>query len=78
MNEYQKQANDFANEYNLTMQTIYKGHYARFSDSITAVYSIILTRPNKKPMQFDFSTSINDSFKYPPDGPIIRKQKQVF
>ena len=64
MSEYQKQANDFAVKYNLTMQTVYLGHYARFSDNVTAVFKITLERPNKKPFSFDFSTSTNDSYIY--------------
>lgn len=68
MSEYQKQAHDFAVKHNLTMSTVYLGHYARFSDRITAVFKITLERPNKKPFTFDFSTSINDSYIYRVSG----------
>lgn len=64
MSEYTKQAETFAVKYNVTMTPIYKGHYARFFDHVTAVYSVTLERPGKKPYMFDFSTSINDSWEY--------------
>lgn len=64
MKVYQKLANDFAAKYNVTMQAVYLGHYARFSDHVTGVYRITLERPNKKPFSFDFSTSIIDSYIY--------------
>jgi len=64
ISEYEQQAIDFAEKHNLTMTAVYMGHYARFSDSITAQYKITLSRPNKAPFLFDFSTSINDSWKH--------------
>jgi hypothetical protein len=65
MNEYEKQANDFAESCGLTMTTIYLGHYPRIDENhITANYRVTLTRPNLKPFAFDFSTSVNDSWGY--------------
>lgn len=62
--EYDIQAEEFAEKYNLEMSAVYTGHRARFGNNITAVYSITLTRPGRKPWTFDFSTSINDSWRY--------------
>lgn len=64
ISKYEQQANEFAAKYNLTMRAVYLGHYARFSDYVTAVFRVTLERPNKKPFCFDFSTSINDSYVY--------------
>lgn len=63
MNEYEKQAQDFAKKYGLTMQTNYLGHYPRLHDTwVTANYRVTLFREGKKPYGFDFSTSVNDSW----------------
>lgn len=61
---YEQQAMDFAGKCGLTMQATYLGHYARFNNHITAVYKITLTRPNRQPYMFNFSTSINSSWRY--------------
>jgi hypothetical protein len=63
MNEYEKQAIDFAQKVGLQMTAIYTGHRARFGKHITAVYHVTLTR-NHRSYSFDFSTSINDSWQH--------------
>lgn len=64
-NKYQEQANTFAAKYGLTMEAQYIGHFDRFGNGlIPAVYDITLVRPNRKPMNFRFSTSLNDSYYY--------------
>jgi len=64
---YQQNAIDFADKIGLEMTAIYTGHRARFSKSITAFYSVTLTR-KKRSYTFDFSTSINDSWQHREDG----------
>jgi len=62
--DYQQNAKDFADKIGLEMTAIYTGHRARFSsNSITAVYSITLTRKGRS-YTFDFSTSIMDSWQH--------------
>jgi hypothetical protein len=63
MNEYEQQAIDFAKKVGLTMETLYLGHYKRLSDRVTAQYRVALKRGNRE-YRFDFSTSINDSWKF--------------
>jgi len=60
---YDQNAKNFADKIGLEMTAIYTGHRARFSKSITAVYSITLTRKERS-YTFDFSTSINDSWQH--------------
>lgn len=62
--EYDIQAEQFAQNCKLTMHAVYSGHRARFCNRITAVYHVTLSRPNKEPYCFDFSTSLQDSWVY--------------
>lgn len=65
MSDYEKQAHDFADKHNLTMTAQYLGHYPRlFDDQATANFLVTLTRPNRRPMTFEFSASIHDSWEY--------------
>lgn len=65
ISKYEQQAIDFAEKHGLTMMAVYLGHYPRLSNYITANYRITLTRKGKvQPFGFDFSTSINDSWKH--------------
>lgn len=68
MTEYETQAEAFAENYNLTMTTVYKGHYPRWSEVAVSQWFITLSRPGREPRRFDFSSSINDSWKYRKDG----------
>lgn len=61
--DYEQNAKDLADKIGLEMTAIYTGHRARFSDRIAAVYSITLNRKGRS-YTFDFSTSINDSWKH--------------
>ena len=60
---YTKQAQDFAAKHSLSMAATYKGHFPRLSKAATAQFSITLTRGTSA-YTFDFSDSINDSWKY--------------
>lgn len=71
ISEYEQQAIDFAEKCKLTMNAVYIGHYSRFEKSITANYKITLSR-NGKQFSFDFSTSINDSWRYSENGKISK------
>ena len=64
MTEYETQAEAFAENYNLTMTTAYKGHYPRWSEAAVSQWFITLSRPGREPWRFDFSSSVNDSWKY--------------
>lgn len=64
MTEYETQAKAFADNYNLTMTTVYKGHYPRLSEAAVSQWFITLSRPGREPWRFDFSSSINDSWEY--------------
>lgn len=66
--EYEDQAKAFAENYNVTMTTVYKGHYPRWSEAAVSQWFITLSRPGREPWRFDFSSSINDSWKYREDG----------
>ena len=68
MTEYEDQAKAFAENYNLTMTTAYKGHYPRWSEAAVSQWFITLSRPGREPWRFDFSSSINDSWKYRKEG----------
>jgi len=75
LNEYQEQANNFAVKYGLTMAAQYSGHFDRSGNGlVTAVYDITLARPDRKPMEFRFSTSINNSYYYKEAGSINTKK----
>jgi hypothetical protein len=63
MNEYHKQAEDFAAKYNVEMKATYLGHFKRLGDRSTANFRITLKR-GKKEYSFDYSDSINDSWRY--------------
>lgn len=64
MNEYDKQAQDFATSCGLTMKCTYLGHYPRLGEYFVSQWSVVLTRPGKDPYVFTFSQSLNDSWKY--------------
>ena len=66
--EYEAQAKAFAETYNLTMTTTYKGHYPRWSEAAVSQWFITLSRPGREPWRFDFTQSINSSWKYRKDG----------
>ena len=65
---YEDQAKAFAENYNLTMTTVYKGHYPRWSEAAVSQWFITLSRPGRKPWRFDFTQSINKSWEYRKDG----------
>lgn len=66
MNEYEKQAEDFAKKYGVTMTAEYKGHYPRLGEYAVAQFQITLRRDDKS-YQFDYSASLHSSWshKYP-------------
>jgi hypothetical protein len=65
VSKYEQAAIDFAKKHGVEMTAEYRGHYKRGDfDFATAVYSITLSRKDKKPYTFDFSTSVNDSYCY--------------
>ena len=63
MNEYHKQAEDFAAKYGVKMQPIYLGHFKRLGSRSTANFRITLKR-GKKEYSFEYSDSINNSWRY--------------
>jgi hypothetical protein len=66
--KYEQQAIDFAAKHDLTMTSYYAGHRARFSKHITATWLVTLSRLDRKPWSFEFSTSINDSWEHTKEG----------
>lgn len=75
--EYDIQAETFAEKIGLTMEVVYLGHYKRLSNYVTANWQVILRRGKNKPFTFEFSTSLNDSWRYFwEDGPNSFKHKQ--
>jgi hypothetical protein len=59
---YNQQANDFAAKIGLTMSAKYLGHYERIGIN-SANFNITLSRKDCKPLTFEFSNSINESWK---------------
>lgn len=64
MSEYNKQAQDFAAKYHVTMTAEYLGHFARLGDHATANFNITLEREGKKPYTFQYSDSLQDSWQW--------------
>lgn len=69
MEDYNKQATDFAAKIGLTMSTVYVGHTARISEWAAAQYRVTLKREGKK-YSFDFSQSLQSSWRYFEEGSI--------
>lgn len=67
MSEYQEQANEFCNRHGVTMDAIYLGHYPRLGEHFTAQWRITLKREGKE-YRFDYTGSINDSWKWRETG----------
>jgi len=68
ISQYEQQAIDFAEKFNVSMTYHYTGHRARLDKYITANWMITLSRPGKKPYSFEFSTSVNDSWEHIKEG----------
>lgn len=67
MEDYNKQANDFAAKIELTMSTVYVGHTIRLGDWAMAQYRVTLKRGGKE-YSFDFSQSLQSSWRYFEEG----------
>lgn len=64
MNEYDKQAQDFASKHRVTMQADYLGHFPRLGEYAVAQFRVTLSREGKKDYTFQYSDSLRDSWKY--------------
>jgi hypothetical protein len=64
MNEYDKQAQDFATKYKVSMTAEYLGHFPRLGEYAVAQFRITLHREGKKDYTFEYSDSLQDSWKY--------------
>ena len=66
MEEYTKQVTDFLQSTNTTIKSVYQGHKEHFEGDKEkrAVFKVTISRPNRKPMVFDFGESIADSYKF--------------
>ena len=63
MEDYNKQANDFAAKIGLTMNAVYVGHTTQIGEWATAQYRVTLKRGGKE-YSFDFSQSLQLSWRY--------------
>ena len=63
MNEYHKQAQEFADKFGVTMETKYLGHYPRLGDYAVANFQITLKR-NTRSYTFTYSASLHDSWRH--------------
>lgn len=65
MNDYQKEAKDFCEKYNVKIISVYTGHRKYFPDDKTAraCFSVTIIREGKTPYTFDFGQSLNESYK---------------
>jgi len=64
MDEYDKQAQDFASKHRVTMQAEYLGHFPRLGEYAVAQFNITLHREGKNDYTFQYSDSLQSSWRY--------------
>lgn len=62
--DYDIQAETFAEKHGLTMKAVYLGHYPRLGEHATSQWQVTLERPSKNSFTFQFSQSIQESWRY--------------